>query len=243
MYLRYIVDHYDNFPDIAIFVQGRPHDHLPFPENLDSLASLVGCIRPDASFFNFNYYHNPHYYLCRTTEFWDRHGPGVEVWTEQCHRNILKLLFNESYVKKAYPQRLPMRICLNCCNQFLVSKHMIHSRPFKVWKTLYEMIGVNNSCHWGEPEYDTLFAYHKNSTKVGPEPASVKGLSTGYWTQGTAAEYLSHVIFGFKKVIMGRNTLRMACNNFYANCSKYSPCNPPYHEWIKPTYFPALRPS
>lgn len=27
VYLRYIVDHYDNFPDVAVFIHGRPEDH------------------------------------------------------------------------------------------------------------------------------------------------------------------------------------------------------------------------
>ncbi len=29
VYLRYIVDHYYHFPDIAIFVHARPEDHQP----------------------------------------------------------------------------------------------------------------------------------------------------------------------------------------------------------------------
>ena len=27
VYLRYIVDHYENFPDVAVFIHGRPEDH------------------------------------------------------------------------------------------------------------------------------------------------------------------------------------------------------------------------
>lgn len=49
VYLKYIVDHYDNFPDVAIFVHAHPHDHQP-----DWLA-MVQCIGPKATYYNINY--------------------------------------------------------------------------------------------------------------------------------------------------------------------------------------------
>lgn len=49
-YLRYIVDHYDNFPDVAVFVLANPEDHHPH------WLSFLGCLSPKASYFNFNHF-------------------------------------------------------------------------------------------------------------------------------------------------------------------------------------------
>jgi hypothetical protein len=59
VFLRYIVDHYDNFPDVAIFVHAFPTDHAPH------WLEQIGCINPNASYININF-HN----LYRTTEAW-----------------------------------------------------------------------------------------------------------------------------------------------------------------------------
>jgi hypothetical protein len=49
VYLRYIVDHYDDFPDVAIFLHGRPDDHQP------NWLELVGCLKTTASYMNINF--------------------------------------------------------------------------------------------------------------------------------------------------------------------------------------------
>lgn len=49
VYLRYIVDHYNDFPDVAIFLHGRPDDHQP------NWLELVGCLKPTASYMNINF--------------------------------------------------------------------------------------------------------------------------------------------------------------------------------------------
>lgn len=59
IYLKYIVDHYDNFPDVAVFVHARPHDHQP------KFLDYIGCISPTATYMSINWL-----YLDRTTLFW-----------------------------------------------------------------------------------------------------------------------------------------------------------------------------
>src|SRR5437868_1168268 len=59
VYLRYIVDHYHNFPDVAVFVHAHPHQHQ------ERWLELLGCIHPNASYINFNVRH-----MCRTTAYW-----------------------------------------------------------------------------------------------------------------------------------------------------------------------------
>lgn len=59
VYLRYIVDHYDNFPDVAIFTHAVPNDHATH------WLEQVGCINPNASYININFRN-----LYRTTNQW-----------------------------------------------------------------------------------------------------------------------------------------------------------------------------
>lgn len=59
VYLRYIVDHYHKFPDIAVFVHAYPGEHLPH------WLELMNCIHPNASYINFN-----DGFICRWTSFW-----------------------------------------------------------------------------------------------------------------------------------------------------------------------------
>jgi hypothetical protein len=59
VYLRYIVDHYDNFPDVAVFVHATPNDHAP------RWLEQLGCISPNASYININFRN-----MYRTTGQW-----------------------------------------------------------------------------------------------------------------------------------------------------------------------------
>jgi hypothetical protein len=59
VYLRYIVDHYDNFPDVAIFVHAKPEDHQPH------WVDMIGCISPNATYISINTLR-----LVRSTEHW-----------------------------------------------------------------------------------------------------------------------------------------------------------------------------
>jgi hypothetical protein len=49
VFLRYIVDHYDSFPDVAIFVHADPSAHNPY------WLKQIGCIRPNATYMNINF--------------------------------------------------------------------------------------------------------------------------------------------------------------------------------------------
>lgn len=62
VYLKYIVDHYDSFPDVAIFVHAHPHDHQP------NWLTMVDCISPKATYYNINYGKSP--WFTRDPAFW-----------------------------------------------------------------------------------------------------------------------------------------------------------------------------
>ena len=59
VYLRYIVDHYHQFPDIAVFVHANPADHN------SHWFDAVRCIRKNATYFNINFS-----YITRDSDYW-----------------------------------------------------------------------------------------------------------------------------------------------------------------------------
>lgn len=62
VYLRYIVDHYDDFPDVAIFTHARPEDHQP------NWLQHIGCISPTATYYNINNGHDR--WTNRSPQYW-----------------------------------------------------------------------------------------------------------------------------------------------------------------------------
>jgi hypothetical protein len=76
-YLRYIVEHYDNFPDVAIFVHSNPADHNK------NWLNLVRCISPNASYINNNF--GQHYR--RSPQYFS----PLDLWVEQCWRDIIQV--------------------------------------------------------------------------------------------------------------------------------------------------------
>jgi hypothetical protein len=59
VYLKYIVEHYHDFPDIAIFVHANPEEHQK------DWLQIVGCISPTAQYININFQNH-----CRKTNNW-----------------------------------------------------------------------------------------------------------------------------------------------------------------------------
>lgn len=62
VYLKYVVDHYDNFPDVAIFVHAKPQKHQP------NWLNMVGCISPNATWYNINYGYET--WITRNPDYW-----------------------------------------------------------------------------------------------------------------------------------------------------------------------------
>jgi Protein of unknown function (DUF3431) len=73
VYLRYIVDHYDDFPDVAIFTHAFPEVHQ------DRWLSMVKCIRPNATYMSIN----NEFINFRSIDTWQ---PHFRLWIEQCYR-------------------------------------------------------------------------------------------------------------------------------------------------------------
>lgn len=217
VYLRYIVDHYDNFPDVAMFVHGHPEDHAPH------WLSMLGCISPNATYMPINVLHKVH----RLIDAWG----FASVWMEQCFRDVLSIIWHVSrkQLVNLLPTTEPFEMHFPCCNQFILSRSMVHKRPLKVWKDLLHIINEQDVCHEGEPDYHLLNTT-VTSGKLGPEMPSIEQLGeapdTGYGahTQGGAMEHLAHVIYGHHDLKMRDLTKEDYCQNFLPNCP-LSPCD------------------
>ena len=59
VYLKYIVDHYHKFPDIAIFVHAYPDQHQR------KWLKMINCIKPKATYMNINFQN-----MCGSTSEW-----------------------------------------------------------------------------------------------------------------------------------------------------------------------------
>ena len=214
VYYKFIVDHYYDFPDVAVFVHAQPHEHNK------NFLNMVGCISPNVSYSSIN-----EYFLTRSTSYWR----GYEVWVEQCWRDVLQVAWN--LTREELIQRLPptsrLQASLYCCQQFVISRAMVHRRPLEQWKQLQLMLGQRKVCHVGQPEYDSLFV----KTNVGPEPDDLPDYEwshtpgTGRMIQATTSEHLSHVIFGHLPLLMQPFSMGEICENFLTNTvCPGSPC-------------------
>ena len=208
VYLRYIVDHYDDLPDIMIFLHAHPEHHQP------RWLEMMGCINPNATYLNFNFLN-----LCRHTSFWK----ALEIWVEQCWRDVLKIVWeledNIQEFNRRVPTSKPILVCFSGAQQFIISREKIRTRPLRIWKKLLQIIGEQPACRIGEPDYDNLFAFKTSQKKVGPEPSTGVGANT----QGGAMEHLAHVVFGGHGLDMEFPNMDVICQHFIPNCP-HSPC-------------------
>jgi len=150
---------------------------------------------------------------------------------EQCWRDVLQTIWELKGKDEEFRARLPptknIELSLLCCNQFLLSRAMVHKRPLHVWSDLLKMIAIQDTCHIGEPDYENLYTYNNfGKEKVGPEkpryPQYEKQYN-GYFIQGHTGEHLSHVIFGHLPFEMPEPTQEDFCQNFIKGCPG-SPC-------------------
>lgn len=155
---------------------------------------------------------------------------------EQCWRDVLQILWELKDNKEEFHRRLPATAPITsgatCCNQFLISRGMIHTRPLHVWKELLHIIAMQPLCHMGEPDYENLFEFNRTGrVKVREQPYYEKfnehaHSQKGSYVQGHAGEHLNHVIFGHKPFNMTPPTQEEICQNFIRGCPG-SPCKGP----------------
>ena len=94
---------------------------------------------------------------------------------EQCWRDVLQTAWDLRADVAEFHRRLPptedIIVSTTCCNQFLLSRALVHKRPLHVWQNLLQIIAMQDTCHKGEPDYENLFHFNHTTQRVqsGPE--------------------------------------------------------------------------
>lgn len=101
-----------------IFLHGRPEEHQKHWLN------MIACIHPNASYININFQN-----ACRTTSNW----APIEIWVEQCWRDVLRIVWNLENDTAAFNLKLPITspimVCFVVSQQFLISREKVRSKP------------------------------------------------------------------------------------------------------------------
>lgn len=104
---------------------------------------------------------------------------------------------------------------------------MVRARPLEVWRKLHQIIAVDDVCHKGEPQYNSLFAYSEHFKKVPNEDANTSNNHSvpGGYIQGGTMEALAHVIFGQRPLKSAMPTAQEYCKQFISESEcPGSPC-------------------
>lgn len=125
VYLKYIIENYDNLPDNIAFIHGHEtawHQHYPNP-----LLDLIEC----ANIENYGFI---------SLNNWVRMYPFAD---EDTGMQKIATLWDEF----EFPMKKPPTMYTLACPlgaQFIVSRERIHARPLGLWKKWYEKVLVSD---------------------------------------------------------------------------------------------------
>lgn len=172
IYIRYIVDHYNNLPDLVVFTQA---DACGVDMN-DALSKLtIELVRDKADGYlplNHQIVKN------RGFEVW---GKTYRLRMEQCFRRIASDFGSDVFQNLTYYSNEPgydpstgFRVNIVCCACFVVTaERIIEAAPLDVWRDFYERAIVKGECIPGRPD-----------------------LNRGKEETGGAWEHMWHILFG-----------------------------------------------
>ena len=229
VYLRYIVDHYYTYPDVAVFVHAHSMDHTRIATE-EHLGNIMGCLAPEAR-HQYASLNSKSLQVCRNPSAWP-----FPQWVEQCWRDALKIVLNDTKQIAAWiPPKKEITICSYLSQQFLLGREMMLMRPLIVYKELLKIVNEQDVCHEGEPDYDIL--YH-SEPRLGPEHSDIdttkfgtmepskwsegKGQGHGAHIQGGMMEHLAHVIFGSHGLIGYDREKKTYCGAYYDKCTDFN---------------------
>lgn len=158
VYLRYIVDHYYNFPDVALFVHANPAGHQ------EKWFDYFQCVKPSITYASINFEDAKGEdkfcrdtswlaLLCKLVSFtvnmsfltlgrFDIHATHVE----QCWRDVLRFVWHLQMDPNEFYHRLPVdkpiNVCFHPCNQFFLSREQVQKRTLNEWKEILHMLGL-----------------------------------------------------------------------------------------------------
>jgi hypothetical protein len=172
VYLKFVVDHYDNLPDVTVFMQADADAQSDLPSRLGKVVTRqknFGDI--DYLPINVGNDFNP-----EQVYFYKR-DPYQEWWKEtslraidQCWRTVAGWWGHE------WPQETVPTVSGYCCNYFAASRESIRKTPLETWKKAYESLIERAECVPGS----------------GPVATRVDDK----WQIAVTLEHMAHIMFG-----------------------------------------------
>eukprot|EP01062_Namystynia_karyoxenos_P056770 TRINITY_DN47698_c0_g1_i1.p1 TRINITY_DN47698_c0_g1~~TRINITY_DN47698_c0_g1_i1.p1 ORF type:complete len:504 (+),score=139.38 TRINITY_DN47698_c0_g1_i1:97-1512(+) len=121
-YLRFIIDHYDNLPEITVFLHGDPEGHNR------QISTWIDCVRKDTwfTFLTRAFIDNRCIVDAQNTSLIPKYdfGAFVDFW----------LRFPWASVGVG---GLPRCLSFYCCAEFAVGREAIRSRPLEFWRRMW----------------------------------------------------------------------------------------------------------
>jgi hypothetical protein len=230
VYYRFIVDHYDDLPDVTVFVHSYPEAHN------EQWLEWVHALRPNATYASMT-----HHIFFVTARAFDEifAGEGGEnpfmFQGEQCLRDI----FDDAGAP--LPPRARLIANQYCCAQVVVSRDQIRARPKAAYEKILRRIGTPPGlCHLGAPPRTDTFLQKDMDWPDPTMPApkwdtvlwgdEVYDHFTGYGKQvvGHATEYSLSTVLGGTGFSHEMWTWAQYCEQFYHQCAfPGSPCRGP----------------
>lgn len=165
-YLHYIIDNYDNLPEICVFTQGNVQDHpIPCGDRPDPHNFLIECALNAA---RFGYSRNHTTYYGENAGCW---GKAWNVnfgiyWNKEMYKNEELIAFNEWFCKNIVTngEEYPKTIAVFQAGLFAVSKKQILSRPKAYYEKLIDLVNWSIDPiegHFFERSWYYIFNCHK----------------------------------------------------------------------------------
>lgn len=177
--VQFVVEHFDNLPDITIFMQDRPEQHNPH------WLAWTECLRPNVTYAPMTNARMSR--LMRANAQTDRGTEADDAIVEQCWRNMLDA-FNSPLL---LPREQPF-VSYFQGSTFAVSRDRLRATSRERWKRAHGMIaGGDGTCHHGTVEWELLSVVRRRSSRV-VETSEQRGKHTS----ANAFEALQHILVG-----------------------------------------------
>ena len=170
VYLKFVVDHYDNLPDVAIFLQADADVLEDLPSRLKKVVERQAT-RGDVTYLPLNAGNdfNPN------QVYFHKRDPYQEWWQETSLRGIETCWRNvASWFGTEWGENEAPAVSGYCCNYFAASRENIRKTPLEVWQKAYHQLIELADCGGGP----------------------VKDRAEDKWKIGITLEHMAHVMFG-----------------------------------------------
>ena len=187
VYLKFVVDYYDNLPDITVFMQADASRLTDIQERLDILANNADKVQYQPMNVNYKAGSDTSQagdamtFIAGRPSTWEAWGGGGEE-RDTCYKHIMKNFGAPDIVQNSEEPDAPIVTSLYCCNYFAVSRDLIRRIPFETWRSTYEDFAVKGKCTpdlgdpngWGDKWINAIALEHMSAVMFGGKPANMQ---------------------------------------------------------------------